>query len=143
MNILFLCTGNSCRSQMAEGWGRALAPSTYQIHSAGVEAHGLNPLAIEVMREVGIDITTHTSQVIDEFDGIPWDIVVTVCDSAKERCPYLPGTHRLIHHSFDDPPRLAAGLSHEEALPIYRRVRDEIKTFVEDLINDTQQWQHT
>jgi arsenate reductase (thioredoxin) len=123
---------------MAEGWGQALAPSGYHVHSAGVEAHGLNPLAIEVMNEAGIDISTHSSQIVDELSGIPWDIVVTVCDSARERCPYLPGAHRLIHHSFDDPPRLAAGLSHEDALVIYRRVRDEIKAFVQDLLIETQ-----
>lgn len=138
MNILFLCTGNSCRSQMAEGWGRALAPSGYHVYSAGVEAHGLNPLAVEVMNEAGIDISTHSSQIVDELSGIPWDIVVTVCDSARERCPYLPGAHRLIHHSFDDPPRLSASLPREEALVIYRRVRDEIKAFVQDLLNKTQ-----
>ncbi len=123
---------------MAEGWGRALAPSGYHVHSAGVEAHGLNPLAVEVMNEAGIDISTQSSQIVDELSGIPWDIVVTVCDSARERCPYLPGTHRLIHHSFDDPPRLSAGLPYEEALVIYRRVRDEIKAFVQDLLNETQ-----
>jgi arsenate reductase len=123
---------------MAEGWARALAPDRYHIYSAGVEAHGLNPLAIKVMHESGIDISTHSSQVVDELNGVDWDIVVTVCDSARERCPYLPGTHRLIHHSFDDPPRLAAGLSHEDALVIYRRVRDEIKAFVQDLLNETQ-----
>ncbi|HBB26775.1 MAG TPA: arsenate reductase [Bacteroidetes bacterium] len=142
MNILFLCTGNSCRSQMAEGWARALAPDRYHIYSAGVEAHGLNPLAIKVMHESGIDISTHSSQVVDELNGVDWDIVVTVCDSARERCPYLPGTHRLIHHSFDDPPRLSAGLPHEEALVVYRRVRDEIKEFVQELINETQHGQN-
>lgn len=139
MNILFLCTGNSCRSQMAEGWGRALAPSDCHIYSAGVEAHGLNSLAVEVMHEAGIDISTHTSQIVDELNDISWDIVVTVCDSARERCPFLPGTHQLIHHSFDDPPRLAAGLPHEDALVIYRRVRDEIKAFVQTLLHETQQ----
>jgi arsenate reductase len=123
---------------MAEGWARALAPDGYHVYSAGVEAHGLNPLAVEVMNEAGIDVSTHSSQTVDELSGIPWDIVVTVCDSARERCPYLPGTHRLIHHSFDDPPRLAAGLPHEDALVIYRRVRDEIKAFVQDLLNETQ-----
>lgn len=127
---------------MAEGWGRALAPASYRIYSAGVEAHGLNPLAVEVMHEAGIDISTHTSQIVDELNGIAWDIVVTVCDSARERCPYLPGKHRIIHHSFDDPPRLAAGLPHEDALEIYRRVRDEIKAFVQDLINETQNRQN-
>lgn len=142
MNILFLCTGNSCRSQMAEGWGRILAPEGYRIYSAGVEAHGLNPLAVEVMNEAGVDISGHTSQIVDELNGITWDIVVTVCDSARERCPYLPGTHRLVHHSFDDPPRFAAGLSHDESLVIYRRVRDEIKAFVKDLINQAQNRQN-
>ena len=103
---------------MAEGWARALAPDRYHIYSAGVEAHGLNPLAIKVMHESGIDISTHSSQVVDELNGVDWDIVVTVCDSARERCPYLPGTHRLIHRTFDDPPRLSAGLPHEEALVV-------------------------
>jgi len=123
---------------MAEGWARALAPDGYHVYSAGVEAHGLNPLAVEVMNEAGIDVSTHSSQTVDELSGIPWDIVLTVCDSARERCPYLPGTHRLIHHSFDDPPRLAAGLPNEDALVIYRRVRDEIKAFVQALLNETQ-----
>lgn len=134
MNVLFLCTGNSCRSQMAEGWGRILAPDGYHIYSAGIEAHGLNPVAVEVMKEEGVDISGHTSRTVDEVSGISWDIVVTVCDSARERCPYLPGTHRQIHHSFDDPPRLATGLSHDESLVIYRRIRDEIRTFVQDLL---------
>ena len=130
MNVLFLCTGNSCRSQMAEGWARTLLSETCVAYSAGIEAHGLNPMAVRVMSEVGIDITTQLSQTIDDLPKIAWDLVVTVCDSARERCPYLPGVAVTVHHSFDDPPAEAKGLPEQEALEVYRRVRDEIKSFV-------------
>jgi arsenate reductase len=131
MNILFLCTGNSCRSQMAAGFARIYFPEAY-VASAGIEAHGLNPKAVAVMHEVGIDISTQPSQTIDELPPLSWDLVVTVCDSARENCPVLPGA-RMMHVSFDDPPRLTQGMTEEDALPIYRRVRDEIATMIRTL----------
>ena len=130
MNVLFLCTGNSCRSQMAEGWAKTLLSDKCVAYSAGIEAHGLNPMAVRVMAELGIDITTQLSQTIDELPKIAWDLVVTVCDSARERCPYLPGVAVTIHHSFDDPPAQSNGLAEIDAIEVYRRVRDEIKSFV-------------
>jgi arsenate reductase len=133
IKILFLCTGNSCRSQMAEGWARHLKGDVLDVYSAGVEIHGLNPDAVQVMGEAGVDISSHRSKHVDELKDIPFDAVVTVCDSASESCPLFPGKTRVIHHSFDDPPKLAKGLSGEAALDIYRRVRDEIRKFVENL----------
>ena len=131
-NILFLCTGNSCRSQMAEGWGKALKGDKYNFYSAGTKKHGLNPYAIKVMKEVGVDITTHTSNTTDELDA-KMDIVITVCSDANENCPYFPGG-KIIHIGFDDPPRLTKVLNdEEEILNVYRRVRDEIKTMITNL----------
>ncbi len=130
--ILFLCTGNSCRSQMAEGWAKALRGGVIEAHSAGTKPHGLNPLAIRAMAEVGIDITGHASKRPEEI-GVAFDVVVTVCDSAHESCPVMPGA-KVVHRGFDDPPRLAAGAaSDDEAMPHYRRVRDEIRAFIETL----------
>ncbi len=132
--VLFLCTGNSCRSQMAEGWARALRDDDMEVWSAGVETHGLNPLAVKAMAEAGVDISGHRSKLVDELLDIPFDLVVTVCDNARESCPLFPGSARVIHHSFEDPPFLArdaAGV--EEALVHYRRVRDEIRAFVAGL----------
>jgi arsenate reductase (thioredoxin) len=130
--ILFLCTGNSCRSQMAEGWARALKGDVLDAYSAGTHPHGLNPLAVRVMREAGVDITAHTSKRPEDI-GVAFDLVVTVCDSAHESCPVLPGA-KIVHRPFDDPPRLAKDAkSDDEALPHYRRVRDEIRTFIETL----------
>ncbi|MBX3364046.1 MAG: arsenate reductase ArsC [Phycisphaeraceae bacterium] len=132
MRVLFLCTGNSCRSQMAEGWARALRSDVLEAHSAGTEPHGLNPLAVRAMAEVGIDISWHRSKRPEELDG-PFDVVVTVCDSAHASCPVLPGA-RVVHVGFDDPPRLARdAASDEEAMVPYRRVRDEIRSFIESL----------
>jgi len=132
MKILFLCTGNSCRSQMAEGWARHLKPGVIEAWSAGLEAHGLNPLAVEVMKEAGVDISTQRSKTLDEVMNVAFDYVVTVCGNANEHCPVFPGTTKMIHMGFDDPPRLAAeAASCEEALPHYRRVRDEIRAFIE------------
>ncbi|MFT6071139.1 MAG: arsenate reductase [Bacteriovoracaceae bacterium] len=131
-NVLFLCTGNSCRSQMAEGWARALKGSQFDFYSAGTKKHGLNPFAIEVMKECGIDLTKHTSKTTEELGDLKMDVVITVCSDAHENCPYFPGG-KIIHHGFDDPPRLAKDLEHTEALVIYRRVRDEIKLFVEKI----------
>jgi len=134
VKILFLCTGNSCRSQMAEGWARHLKAGSIESWSAGVETHGLNPNAVRVMAEAGVDISRHRSKHIDEVRHIPFDWVITVCDSANERCPIFPGVVHRFHVSFDDPPKLAEGArTEEEALSHYRRVRDEIRAFVERL----------
>ena len=132
--VLFLCTGNSCRSQMAEGWARALLGDTIAAYSAGIETHGLNPHAVKVMAEAGVDISGHRSTHLDELKDVPLDVVVTVCDHAHESCPVFPGATRVIHRNFDDPPRLAkTAATEEEALNHYRRVRDEIRAFVETL----------
>jgi arsenate reductase len=132
--ILFLCTGNSCRSQMAEGWTRALKGDTYEAYSAGIEIHGLNPNAVKVMAEVGIDIAHHRSKHAREFKGTAFEYAVTVCDGARDRCPVFPGAKKLLHRGFDDPPRLAKdATSEEEALSHYRRVRDEIGAFVQSM----------
>jgi len=130
--ILFLCTGNSCRSQMAEGWARHLKGEKIQPYSAGIEKHGLNPLAVRVMAEAGVDIGAQQSKLIDELPSIPFDYVVTLCDHAHESCPYFPG--RIVHRGFPDPPHLAKAASSEEAiLQAYRSVRDLIRDFVETL----------
>ncbi|MFO0859287.1 MAG: arsenate reductase ArsC [Phycisphaerales bacterium] len=130
--MLFLCTGNSCRSQMAEGWARVLLASRVRAYSAGTRPQGLNRLAVRVMEEAGVDIGAHTSKNVDELQP-PFDLVVTVCDNAREVCPVLPGMH-TIHVAFDDPPALARlATSDDEALPHYRRVRDEIRRFVQSL----------
>jgi arsenate reductase len=132
LRVLFLCTGNSCRSQMAEGWARALRGEVIEAMSAGTNPHGLNPLAVRAMREAGVDISGHRSKRPEELPAPP-QIVVTVCDSAHESCPMMPGA-RVVHVGFDDPPRLAQGAaSDEEAMSHYRRVRDEIRAFVETL----------
>ena len=132
--ILFLCTGNSCRSQMAEGFARALKSNQFESYSAGIEPHGLNPNAVQVMAEVGIDISSQQSTHVDQFRHIDFDWVVTVCDHAAEQCPVFPGRARVVHRAFDDPPKLARNAcSEEEALGAYRRVRDEIGTYIETL----------
>lgn len=134
LKILFLCTGNSCRSQMAEGWGRHLKGETIDFYSAGIETHGLNPNAVKVMAEAGVDISAQCSQHIDEFKDVPLDYVITVCGHADENCPVFPGRTKVVHHGFDDPPKLAReAASAEEGLAHYRRVRDEIRAFVETL----------
>jgi arsenate reductase len=132
--VLFLCTGNSCRSQMAEGWARALLAGVVEAHSAGTDPHGLNPLAVKVMREAGVDISGHASKHVDELRDVAFDYVVTVCDSAHESCPVFPRGAKVVHRGFDDPPRLARAEPDEErALPHYRRVRDEIARYVESI----------
>ncbi len=132
--ILFLCTGNSCRSQMAEGFARAHKSARFEAYSAGVAPHGLDPKAVEVMAEVGIDITSQKSTHVDQLRHIPFDWVVTVCDHAAEQCPVFPGRGRVIHRAFDDPPKLARNArNREEGLVCYRRVRDEIGAFIETL----------
>jgi len=132
--LLFLCTGNSCRSQMAEGWARHLKGDLFEVYSAGVEAHGLNPIAVKVMAEAGVDISAHRSKLVTELLDKGIDYVVTVCAHAAEVCPRFPGKAKVIHHSFQDPPALAkTAKSEEEVLSIYRRVRDEIRDFVKTL----------
>jgi arsenate reductase len=134
LKVLFLCTGNSCRSQMAEGWARHLKGDAMEPYSAGIETHGLNPNAVKVMAEAGVDISGHRSKHVEEVLSIPFDYVVTVCDDAHESCPLFPGRTRVVHVGFDDPPRLAKqAKSEHEALDCYRRVRDEIRRFVESL----------
>ena len=131
LKILFLCTGNSCRSQMAEGWARHLRGDVIEPYSAGIEAHGLNPHAVRAMAEAGVDISGRRSKRVEELKGIEFDCVVTVCGHANEHCPVFPGKAKKIHVGFDDPPKLAArAKTEEEALNHYRRVRDEIRAFV-------------
>jgi arsenate reductase len=134
LKVLFLCTGNSCRSQMAEGWARHLKGGVLESYSAGVETHGLNPRAVQVMAEAGVDISGHRSKHVRELSDVAFDWVVTVCGNAYESCPVFPGQPKVVHVGFDDPPRLAKeACSEEEALNHYRRVRDEIREFVETL----------
>ncbi len=134
LRILFLCTGNSCRSQMAEGWARALKSEELEAYSAGIEKHGLNPHAVQVMAEAGIDISGQQSNTVDELGAIQFDTVITVCGHADEHCPTMLGSPRVIHIGFDDPPKLArAAKTEEEKLSHYRRVRDEIRALIEQL----------
>jgi len=137
INLLYLCTGNSCRSQMAEGLTRAIKGKQIEVYSAGIETHGLNPNAVKVMAEAGIDITEQKSQHI-EFKEVKLDYVITVCNHAHETCPWFPADCEIIHVGFQDPPKMAKeiadkGGSEEEQLNAYRTVRDEIKSFVESL----------
>ena len=134
VKILFLCTGNSCRSQMAEGWARALKSDVVEAYSAGIETHGLNPYAVKVMAEAGVNISAQKSKLVPDLPTQEFDYVITVCGNARESCPVFPGKTRVVHVGFDDPPRLAeACQTEEEKLACYRRVRDEIRTFIEQL----------
>lgn len=134
IKILYLCTGNSCRSQMAEAWTRRLKGDRIEAFSAGVEVHGLNPRAVKAMAEAGIDISGQQSKLVDVFDGQEFDYVITLCDNAHQTCPIFPAKTKVLHAGFDDPPKLAANAqSEEEAMSHYRRVRDEIRSFVEKL----------
>lgn len=129
-NILFLCTGNSCRSQMAEGWGKLLKGDSFNFYSAGTKKHGLNSNAVKVMAQAGVDISHHESNLTSELPDVKIDYVITVCSDAHENCPFFPGG-KTIHFGFDDPPRLTKDMSDEkEILAVYSRVRDEIKDFV-------------
>jgi arsenate reductase (thioredoxin) len=128
--VLFLCTGNAVRSQMAEGWARHLHGGWLDVYSAGTEPKGLDPRAVHVMHEAGVDISSHVSKSVAEFAGQEFDLVVTVCDCAKETCPYFPAK-RSLHNSFADPSHVSGG--DEEVLDAFRRCRDEIKAFVEGL----------
>ena len=131
LSVLFLCTGNSCRSQMAEGLCRHFRGDLIDSYSAGIETHGLNPSAVKVMGEIGIDISSHSSKTVGDLAGRKFDYVITVCGHANETCPVFPGETKVVHRGFDDPPKLAKGAaSEEEALGHYRRVRDEIKALI-------------
>ena len=132
--VLFLCTGNSCRSQMAEGWARYLHAETIAPYSAGIEKHGMNPLAIQVMAEAGVDISAQYSKLVEEIPLTSFDYVITLCGHAHETCPFFPG--KTIHHGFPDPPQLAKkATSEEETLQSYRMVRDQIRQFIDTLPN--------
>ena len=128
LNVLFLCTGNSCRSQMAEGWARHLKSNCIEAFSAGVNPHGINERAVAIMAEAGVDISGHTSNHLDEYANIDFDYVITVCDNAREHCPIYPKQTKMIHHQFDDP-SFVIGTS-EQVTAEFRRVRDEIRDFV-------------
>jgi arsenate reductase len=132
--VLFLCTGNSCRSQMAEGWLRHLAGDRFEVSSAGTSPAGLNPGAVDAMKESGVDISTHRSKHLNEFAGVRFDYVVTVCDRAKETCPIFPGARTVLHWSFDDP--AAAQGADEERRKVFRRVRDEIAGRINQFIGE-------
>jgi len=132
--VLFLCTGNSCRSQMAEGWARHLKSNVLEPYSAGIEKHGMNPHAVRIMAEAGVDISKQHSKMLDELAGVTFDYVVTVCGHANEHCPVFSGKTKVIHVGFEDPPKLTKNMDDGEAkLAVYRRVRDEIRKFVETL----------
>jgi len=130
--ILVLCTGNSCRSQIAEGYLRHFARGRVEVYSAGVETHGVNPRAIAIMKEDGIDIAWHTSNNVDEYRDIAFDFVITVCDNARERCPYFPTDAQKFHYNFPDPAK-AAG-SEEEIMAAFRAVREQIKEYSREFI---------
>ena len=130
--ILVLCTGNSCRSQIAEGYLRHFANGNAEVYSAGVETHGVNPKAIAIMQEDSIDISNHTSNNIDEYYDIDFDFVITVCDNAKERCPFFPTKAKKFHHNFSDPSK-ATGTD-EEINEQFRQVRQQIKEYCEQFI---------
>ena len=130
--ILVLCTGNSCRSQIAEGYLRYFANGNADVYSAGVETHGVNPKAIAIMQEDGIDISNHTSNNIDEYYDIDFDFVITVCDNAKERCPFFPTKAKKFHHNFSDPAK-AKGTD-EEINEQFRQVRQQIKEYCERFV---------
>ena len=134
LKILFLCTGNSCRSQMAEAWIKKLKSDVIDAYSAGTAPKGVDPMAVKAMAEVGIDISGYRSKSTAEFMDMEFDYVITLCDDAQEACPFFPAKIRTVHHGFEDPPVLAAGSkSEEEAMMHYRRIRDEIRAFVETL----------
>lgn len=130
--VLFLSTGNSCRSQMAEGWARHFLCDRIEPYAAGIEAHVMNPIAVRVMLELGVDISGQNSTLVDSLVDVSFDLVVTLCGNAAENCPTFLGKARIIHAQFDDPPNLALmATTEEEVLGHYRRVRDEIRQFVE------------
>ncbi|MEN8198676.1 MAG: arsenate reductase ArsC [Thermodesulfobacteriota bacterium] len=132
--ILFLCTGNSCRSQMAEGWARHLHSERIEAFSAGLEAHGLNPLAVKAMKMEGVDISRHHSKTVEQLADKDFDQVITVCGHADENCPLFGGGTEIIHHGFDDPPQLAEKFADEkDKLACYREVCRQLRKFIKDL----------
>jgi arsenate reductase len=132
--ILVLCTGNSCRSQMAEGYFKSMAGDRFDVFSAGLEPSIVNPWAIQVMKEDGMDISTHSSKDVDQFVGKRFDYIITVCDNAKERCPFFPGQAERIHWSFEDP--AAASGTEAEILAVFRKVRDQIRDKIERFLRN-------
>ena len=134
-SVIFVCTGNSCRSQMAEGILREIGGNKFQVVSAGLEPSSVNPNAIKVMQEVGIDISQHTSKNIHQFVDQEFDFIITVCDNANERCPLFPGSGKRIHWSFQDP--AAATGTEEEVMTVFRKVRDQIKLNIEEFLRKT------
>jgi arsenate reductase len=131
--VLILCTGNSCRSQIAEGYIRHYGGDNVEVLSAGIETHGVNPRAVSIMKEDGIDISNHTSNNISEYNNIDFDFVITVCDNAKENCPFFPSKARVLHYNFRDPAK-AMG-SEEEIMQQFREVRNEIKAYCKQFIS--------
>lgn len=132
--VLFLCTGNSCRSQMAEAWTRHIKHDIFEAYSAGVDPKGVDPRAVKAMAEAGLDISSEKSKDVDTLGALEFDYVITLCDNAHESCPFFPAKTKVMHVGFDDPPRLAeTATNEEEAMNHYRRVRDEIKDFVSKL----------
>lgn len=131
-NILVLCTGNSCRSQMTHAYLEKKFKSVANIYSAGIETHGVNPLAVAILKEDGIDISHHTSNHVEEYIDIPFDLILTVCDHANENCPYIPGQAKRIHHNFTDPSKLKG--TQKEIHDAFEKTREEIKAYVEKLV---------
>lgn len=132
--ILILCTGNSCRSQMAEGFFKKFAGKKAEIYSAGIEAHGLNQTAVKVMKEVGLDISSNESKTVDRFKDQEFDLLITVCDHAQETCPYFPNAKKMLHYSFPDPAK-ASG-TEQEILQQFREVRDQISDYVKEVLKN-------
>lgn len=132
--ILVLCTGNSCRSQMAEGYLRLFAGSRAEVYSAGIETHGVNPKAIAVMKEDGVDISCNTSNNVEEYKDIAFDFVITVCDNAKEHCPYFPSKAIKLHHNFPDPANKTG--SDEKVLNEFRKVREMVKNYCQTFVKE-------
>ncbi|WP_103069728.1 arsenate reductase ArsC [Aquimarina sediminis] len=132
MNILVLCTGNSCRSQMAEGYLKYFVKDNAIVYSAGVETHGVNPKAIAIMQEDGIDISSHTSNNLDEYIDIKFEYIITVCDNAKERCPFFPGKAKRLHYNFFDPSKVEG--TNEEIHAAFAKTRNQIKEYCKDFV---------
>ena len=131
LKILFLCTGNSCRSQMAEGWAKELKSAEIEVYSAGIEPKGLHPIAVKVMAEAGVGISKQRSKHVRTLKDIPFDYVITVCDHARESCPLFPIKTKIIHAGFEDPAAAQGG--EDEVLAVFRRVRDGIRDFIQGL----------
>lgn len=133
-HVLILCTGNSCRSQIAEGWIKHFAGEKAKVYSAGIETHGVNPRAIATMKEAGIDISSHTSNHIDEYKDIPFDFMITVCDHANENCPYFPSNAKRFHHNFRDPAKMQG--NETETSKAFTEARDEIRDYCKKFVEE-------